>query len=86
MDFQTADPIIKSLEKRAEHGIYGYTTIPDTYYEAEVNWWDKRHNFKIQKDWIEVSTGVIPSLSAVIQAFTEPGDKVIIQSPVLIPQ
>jgi len=82
MDFKTADSIIKALEKRVHHGIFGYAAIPDAYYEAEVSWWDKRHNFKIKKEWIEVSTGVIPSLSAVVQAFTEPGDKVLIQSPV----
>lgn len=82
MDFKTADQVIKTLEKRVHHGIFGYATIPDSYYEAEVSWWDKRHNFKIKKEWIEASTGVIPSLSAVVQAFTEPGDKVLIQSPV----
>jgi cystathionine beta-lyase len=82
MDFKTADPIINALEKRVHHGIFGYATIPDAYYEAEVSWWNRRHNFKIQKEWIEFSTGVIPSLSAVVQAFTGPGDKVLIQSPV----
>lgn len=82
MDFKTADPIIKALDTRVHHGIFGYAAIPDPYYEAEVRWWDKRHNFKIKKEWIEISTGVIPSLSAVVQAFTELGDKVLIQSPV----
>lgn len=82
MDFKTAEPIIKALEKRVQHGIFGYGTIPEEYYEAEVNWWEKRHNYKIKKEWIEVTTGVIPSLSAAVQAFTEPGDKVLIQSPV----
>lgn len=82
MDFKVADSIINALEKRVQHGVFGYASIPDAYYEAEVKWWKKRHNFKIKKEWIEVTTGVIPSLSAVVQAFTEPGDKVLIQSPV----
>jgi cystathionine beta-lyase len=82
MDFKTAYPVIKALEKRVSHGIFGYAAIPDAYYQAEVNWWAKRHNFKIKKEWIEVSTGVIPSFSAVVQAFAEPGVKVLIQSPV----
>lgn len=82
MDFKTADPVIRALEKRVNHGIFGYATIPEAYYQAEVNWWAKRHDFKIKKEWIEATTGVIPSLSAVVQAFTEPGDKVLIQSPV----
>ncbi|WP_234124289.1 MalY/PatB family protein [Clostridium hydrogenum] len=82
MDFKVADPIIKTLEKRALHGVFGYASISDAYYEAEIKWWERRHNFKIKKEWIEPTTGVIPSLSAVVQAFTEPGDKVLIQSPV----
>lgn len=82
MDFKTADPIIMALEKRVHHGIFGYASIPDDYYEAEAKWWEKRHNFKIKREWIEVTTGVIPSLSGSVQAFTEPGDKVLIQSPV----
>lgn len=82
MDFKTAEPIIKALEKRVQHGIFGYGEIPEAYYEAEVKWWFKRHNSKINREWIEVTTGVIPALSAIVQAFTEPGDKVIIQSPV----
>lgn len=82
MDFKTADTIIKALEKRVHHGIFGYADIPEAYYEAEVSWWNKRHNFKIKKEWIEVTTGIIPSLSAIVQAFAEFGDKVLIQSPV----
>jgi cystathionine beta-lyase len=82
MDFKTAEPVIKALEKRALHGVFGYAVTPDAYYEAEINWWEKRHNFKIKKEWILDTTGVIPSLSAVVKAFTEPGDKVLIQSPV----
>ncbi|WP_438497055.1 MalY/PatB family protein [Paenibacillus sp. IHBB 3054] len=82
MDFTTAEPIIKALEERARHGIFGYASIPDAYYEAEVHWWERRHHFTIHKEWIEVSTYVIPSLSAIVQAFTEAGDQVLIQSPV----
>ena len=82
MDFKTAQPIINAIKKRVEHGIFGYASVPDQYYEAEINWWKKRHNFEIKKDWIEPTTGVIPSLSAVVQAFTNEGDKVLIQSPV----
>lgn len=82
MDFKTADPVIKALKKRVQHGIFGYAAVPNEYYEAEVKWWAKRHNFNIKREWIEVTTGVIPSLSAVVQAFTEPEDKVLIQSPV----
>lgn len=82
MDFRTADPIVRALEKRVRHGIFGYARIPDAYYEAEAHWWEKRHRCPIKKEWIEFSTGVIPAISSVIQAFTKPGDRVLIHSPV----
>ncbi|MEN5406126.1 MalY/PatB family protein [Aliarcobacter butzleri] len=82
MDFKVANPIIDSITNRAQHGIFGYTMIPKEFYDAEILWWEKRHNFKIKQEWIEPTVGVIPSLSAVVQAFCEQGDKVIIQSPV----
>jgi len=82
MDFRTAEPVIVALERRVRHGIYGYAKIPSAYYEAEADWWEKRHHFNIKTQWIEFSTGVIPAISAVIQAFTDPGDRVLIQSPV----
>lgn len=82
MDFTVAEPILEALKKKIEHGVFGYASIPDAYYEAEMMWWNKRHGFQIEKDWIDVTTGIIPALSAIVQAFTEPGDSVLIQSPV----
>ncbi len=82
MDFKVAEPILHAMKKRLEHGIFGYAEIPERYYEAEISWWGKRHKFGVEKDWILPTTGVIPALSAVVQAFTVEGDKVIINSPV----
>lgn len=82
MDFKVSRPIIDSILLRALHGVFGYTMIPQKYYEAEKLWWKKRHDFKIKKDWIEPSVGVIPTLSAIVQAFCKKGEKVLIQSPV----
>lgn len=82
MDFKVATPITDSIINRAKHGIFGYTMTPDSFFDAEVNWWKKRHNFEIKKEWIEDTVGVIPSLSACVQAFCKAGDKVLIQSPV----
>lgn len=82
MDFKIAEPILNALNKRLEHGVFGYPIIEDRYYEAEINWWKKRHNFSIQKDWIIPTIGVIPALSAIVKALTTEGDKVIINSPV----
>ena len=82
MDFRTAPCIIDALEKRAGHGIFGYTKTPDAYFEALTGWFERRHNYRFRREWILFTTGVVPALSAVIKALTEPGDKVIVQSPV----
>ncbi|GLX71274.1 MalY/PatB family protein [Paenibacillus glycanilyticus] len=82
MDFKAADPVIRAMEHKLAHGVFGYAYIPDAYYEAEMNWWEKRHHCPIEKDWIVFTPGVIPALAVVIQAFTSPGDKVLIQAPV----
>lgn len=82
MDFKTAPEIVQRIKNRADNGAFGYVDFPENYYTCQVNWWEKRHKFKIDKDWIEFCTGVIPSLSASVAALVEPGEKVIIQTPV----
>lgn len=82
MDFRTAPAVIEALHARVAHGIFGYTKVPPTYFDAITGWFDKRHNFRIEKEWILFTTGVVPALSAVIKALTQPGDKVIVQTPV----
>lgn len=82
MDFRTAPDIIEALKKRVEHGVFGYTKVPISYYEAVINWSGKRHDLELQKDWILFTSGVVPALSAIIKALTIPGDKVIVQTPV----
>lgn len=81
MDFSTAPAVIRAVEKRAAHGIYGYTKVPDTYYEAVVNWFADRHGWRIRPTWMIYTSGVVPAVSAIIQALTEPGDRVIVQTP-----
>ncbi|MCY6369158.1 MalY/PatB family protein [Clostridium ganghwense] len=85
MDLRVAQPIIDALKERAEHGIFGYTKMSDSYKEAVCNWMEKRHDWKIKKDWLIHSPGVVPALSIIIREFTQPGDKIIIQSPVYYP-
>lgn len=85
MDFKSPQPVIEALKKRADHGIYGYTTRPDSYYEATVGWMKRRHNWTIEKDWITFTPGVVPALGIIVQSFTNPGDKIIIQQPVYYP-
>lgn len=82
MDFQAAPCITDALRRRVDHGIFGYTQVPDSYYEAVIRWFGTRHGWKIERDWILYTSGVIPALSAVIKALTVPGDKVILQTPV----
>lgn len=82
MDFQVAPCITDALRRRVDHGIFGYTQVPDSYYEAVIRWFGTRHGWKIERDWILYTSGVIPALSAVIKALTVPGDKVILQTPV----
>lgn len=82
MDFRTAPAITEALRRRVEHGIFGYTRVPQTYYEAVASWFARRHGWSIQTDWMMYTSGVVPALSAIIKALTVPGDKVIAQTPV----
>jgi len=82
MDFRVAQPIIDALMRRVEHGVFGYTQVPQAYYDAVVRWFETRHRWHIDSEWMIYTTGVVPALSAVIKALTLPGDKVLIQTPV----
>lgn len=82
MDFETAPCIVKALQERVAHGIFGYTFVPESYYEAVINWFSRRHGWRIDRSWIEYTSGVVPALSATIKALTQPGDKVLVQTPV----
>lgn len=82
MDFRTAPAIIDALRRRVDHGIFGYTRVPQNYYDAITGWFARRHGWNIDKNWIIYASGVVPALSAIIKALTMPGDKVLIQTPV----
>lgn len=82
MDFRTAPCIIKALQERVLHGIFGYTRVPEAYYEAVISWFARRHGWRISREWMIYTSGVVPAISAVIKALTGPGDKVLVQTPV----
>lgn len=82
MDFRTAPAVVEALSRRVEHGVFGYTKVPDAYYEALTGWFARRHGWQMQRDWIIYTSGVVPALSAVIKALTVPGDRVMVQTPV----
>ncbi len=82
MDFRTAPVVIRALEERVQHGIFGYTHVPQEFYRSITRWFSQRHGWNFSEDWILYTSGVVPALSATIKAFTLPGDKVIVQTPV----
>lgn len=82
MDFETFPSITEALQRRVAHGIFGYTRVPEAYYEAVCNWFGKHHGWHINREDIIYTSGVVPAMSAVIKALTLPGDQVIVQGPV----
>ena len=82
MDVRTSPANIEALQRRVAHGIFGYTRVPDAYYQAVTNWFARRHGWNIQREWMIYTSGVVPAVSAVIKALTVPGDKVLVQTPV----
>lgn len=82
MDFRVAPAIEKAIQKRASHPVYGYTIVPDELFEAYISWWDRRYSFRMSREDMLYSTGVMPSISSIIRCLTDEGDNIVIQSPV----
>lgn len=82
MDFQTAQPIIDACVEKAMEGIWGYTYRPDSYFDAILGWQLRRHGWKIDKEKVSWSLGVVPAMSAIVKVFTRKGDSIMIQTPV----
>ncbi|MDQ0219619.1 pyridoxal phosphate-dependent aminotransferase [Peribacillus cavernae] len=85
MDFPSPEPVQKALIDRIQHPVFGYTAPPAAINDAIQTWMKKRHDWDIKKEWIMFSPGVVSALAVAIQAFTRPGDKVMLQSPVYTP-
>jgi len=81
MDFRVAPAIQKALEDRVAHGVFGYNIVPESYYEAVISWFRRRHQWEISRESILYTTAVVPAVSCVIKALTMPGEKVLILSP-----
>lgn len=82
MDFPTAPAVTRALERRAAHGIFGYTEWGDAWYDAYLNWWRDRHGFAMEKEWLMFCTGVVPAISSTVRKLTTPAEKVVVQTPV----
>lgn len=85
MDFAVPTAVTRAIIERAEHPIYGYTYFPDSLYQSMIGWFKERHDWEIQREWILMAPGVVPSLNAACMAYAEPGEGVIIQPPVYSP-
>lgn len=85
MDFPVCREIVREIKKRASHPIYGYTIRPKSYFDSIINWFKNRYNYEIKREWILSTPGIVPAINFAIQAYTEPGDKIIIQTPVYYP-
>lgn len=81
MDFRTAPAVTEAVTRRAESGIFGYTTVPGSYYDSLCRWFSRRHGWEIDRTGVIYTSGVVPALSAIIKALTNPGEGVIIQTP-----
>lgn len=81
MDFKAAPAIQKAILERAEHGVFAYTLVDEDYYTAVINWFRRRHQWKIRREEILYTTGVVPAMSVAVKALTMPSEKVLILSP-----
>ncbi|HYN77626.1 MAG TPA: aminotransferase class I/II-fold pyridoxal phosphate-dependent enzyme, partial [Lamprocystis sp. (in: g-proteobacteria)] len=85
MDLPAPEAVTQALRERAMHPVYGYTLFPDSLFAALTDWMRERHGWVIERDWVIMAPGVVPSLSAAVLALTQPGDGVIVQPPVYAP-
>ena len=82
MDFEAAPEIRAALQKRLDHGIFGYDDMGEDWYQAYIGWWRERHGLVMEKENLIFSTGVVPSISSLVRKLTTPNENVLIQTPV----
>lgn len=85
MDFDVPECVTHALRERINHPIFGYTLYPESIYQSIIEWFQRRHQWTIEREWIVFAPGVVPSLFAAVQAFAKEGEGVIVQSPVYFP-
>lgn len=85
MDFPSPEPVVEAIKKRAEHPVYGYTFPHDSLYKAITDWTERHYGWKIKKEWIVFTAGVVNGLYSAVKAFSHPGDDVVLQPPVYYP-
>ncbi|MFA5973957.1 MAG: PatB family C-S lyase [Lentimicrobiaceae bacterium] len=85
MDFQTPLFITEAIIARANHGVFGYPLREEGYYTSLIAWLHRRHQWKVEREWISFCPGVVPAVNMAVLAYTLPGDKIIVQPPVYFP-
>ena len=85
MDFAAPPAVVDALRSRAGHGAYGYASTPESFWQAAIDWLARRHHWDVKRAWLSRSPGVVPALSLCVNAFTSPGDGVVVQPPVYYP-
>ncbi len=85
MDIETAPCVLDAVRRRAAHPIYGYEEMPQNAFEAQMAWMERRHGWRPEREWMAYSPSVVASINVAIQAFTEPGDRIVVQPPVYFP-
>lgn len=82
MDFQTAPEVREAIQKRAAHGVFGYSIVPEEWYQAYIQWWERRHGFRMDAEWLIFCTGVVPAISSIVRKLTTLAEKVLVLTPV----
>ena len=85
MDINTPEFVLEAVKKRLKHPIVGYEDVPDSAYEAQIAWLKKRHGWSVAREEMFHSHSVVASMSVAIEAFSDKGDEVIVQTPVYSP-
>ena len=85
MEFKAPNEVLEAIKQRVDHGVFGYSYVWDSYYEAFFNWQQKRHQYEVKKEWMRFSTGIVTALYWFVNAFTKPGESVAILTPVYYP-
>lgn len=85
MDFAAPSAVTEALVARAQHPVYGYTLADDAVYDSLIGWLARQYGWRVEREWIVLTPGVVPSLYAAVQAMTQPGQGVIVQPPVYAP-
>jgi cystathionine beta-lyase len=85
MEFQVPEQVKEKMIERIQHGVFGYSSVPESYYNAYSRWMEKRYHFPLKKDWIRFSTGCVTSIAWMIHTYTKPKDHCLILAPVYYP-